>query len=146
MRLFDIQDITQGVAKVVAGYRSQLRAEGMSDAEAWALAQRMEERLLGPVYDAAEAELQPAPWADIEALFVAVVNLQLVMGQMPEPWGAVRYMASAGVHIPQPTAQQCRQLAGRTVLAEDAVRRAFETVRLETLDRRPGADVGSESK
>lgn len=121
-----VQDITREVAQVVASYRRELVAGGMPDAEAWALAQRLEERLLGPVYDQAEAELQPAPWEDIEALFVAVVNLQLVLGQAPDAQGAVAYMRAAGVRIPPDVPRwRCMELAERVPVSEDLIREAF---------------------
>jgi len=120
-----VQDITEWVAKVIATYRQKLQDEGVGEAEAWALAQRLEERLLGPIFDDAEAELKPAPWTDIEALFIAVVNLQLILGQAPNAFGAVQYMRDAGVKVPAPTGEQVALLAVRTPLSAEEIQRAF---------------------
>ncbi len=50
----ELQTLTRGIGKVVSTYRYQLEENGVPKDEAWALAQRLEERLLGPLYDAAE--------------------------------------------------------------------------------------------
>ena len=52
--LDQITGLTGEVAQQVAAYKKKLIAEGMTEVEAWALAQRLEERLMGPVFDDAE--------------------------------------------------------------------------------------------
>jgi len=120
-----VQDVVHEVAEIVAGYRKQLEDQGMDRNEAWAMAQRMEERLLGPVFDGAAAQLQPSPWEDIEALFVAAVDLQLAFAQGPTAEAAVRYMMNAGVRIPDITFDQCVKLAGRSPMSQAEIRQAF---------------------
>lgn len=120
-----LQDTIRGVARVIGEYRAELEASGMDEAEAWALTQRLEERMLGPVLDGAEAELQPAPWVDIEALFVLAVQLQLVLGQAPDPMAAVRYMRDAGVRIREITDDEAVQLAKRVPISATQIRIAF---------------------
>lgn len=46
---------------ILVAYRGRLEEGGMSAAEAWALAQRLEERLLGPLYDDAERMVREGP-------------------------------------------------------------------------------------
>lgn len=52
--LEQLTGLTGDVAKSVAIYKRQLIEEGMSEAEAWALAQKLEVRLLGPAFDDTE--------------------------------------------------------------------------------------------
>lgn len=52
--LDQLSGLTGDVSRAVATYKRQLIDEGMSEAEAWALAQKLEERLLGDAFDAAE--------------------------------------------------------------------------------------------
>jgi len=49
--LEQLTGLTGDVAKAVETYRRQLVEEGMPEPEAWALAQKLEERLLGPAFD-----------------------------------------------------------------------------------------------
>lgn len=56
-RLFErVQDLIRRVAILVAGYRRDLEQTGMPRDEAWVLAQKVESRLLDPIFDAAEAD------------------------------------------------------------------------------------------
>jgi len=126
-----VQDIVHEVAGIVADYRKKLEDGGMDPVEAWAMAQRMEERLLGPVFDGAATQLQPSPWEDIEAIFVAAVDLQLAFAQGPTAWEAVRYMMNAGVQIPDLTFDQCVLLAERSPMSQAEIRDAFSRGRLE---------------
>ncbi len=123
--LENVEQSTRDVARVVAEYRKNLIGGGMPEPEAWTLAIRLEERILGPVFQQAEAELAPAPWVDVEALFVTVVNLQLVLGQQPDPCSAVKYMATCGVKLRPLTATEVNRLAARTSIDPHAVAAAF---------------------
>lgn len=123
--LENVEQTAQKVAGVVSRYRASLVDGGMSEPEAWTLAQRLEERLLGPVFQHAEAELSPAPWVDIEALFVTIVNLQLVLGQQPDACAAVKYMAACGVRLRALTAAETNRLSARTSIDPHAVTAAF---------------------
>lgn len=123
--LENVEHTTRNVARVVAGYRQQLVDGGMAEPEAWTLAQRLEERLLGPVFQSAARDLAPAPWADVEALFVTVVNLQLVLGQQPNACAAVKYMATCGMKLRAVSAAEANRLASRTSIDPHAVAAAF---------------------
>lgn len=48
------------VAKLLANYRKELEAGGMAPAEAWALTQRLEERLMEPAFQEARERLRAA--------------------------------------------------------------------------------------
>lgn len=124
--LENVEATTRQVAKLVATYRRQLDDEGLPPDEAWAMARRLEERLLGPVFETAERELSPAPWADLEALFVAVINLQLVLGQAPDAVSAVRYMRQAGVKVRTLTFEEADRLSSRASIPAADVWYAFE--------------------
>lgn len=121
----NVETSVRQAAKIVASYRRQLESDGMPTAEAWALTQRLEERMLGPLFQNAERGLAPAPWADIEALFVAVVNLQLVLGQAPEPAAVVRYMKQSGVRVRALTTTEADRLWERTSIDPALVIAAF---------------------
>lgn len=54
LSLLDLAAIAHEVAKLIRKYRATLEAAGIDPAEAWALGQRLEERLLGPLFDDAE--------------------------------------------------------------------------------------------
>lgn len=51
-----IQDVMRRVAKLVAGYEKDLVVEGMDPEKAYELARRLEDRLMGPILDAADPE------------------------------------------------------------------------------------------
>ena len=55
--LDQLSGLTGEVAKQVASYKRKLMDEGMDEDEAWTLAQRLEERLLGEPFDAASRGL-----------------------------------------------------------------------------------------
>jgi hypothetical protein len=123
--LENVERSTKDVARVVAEYRKSLVDGGMPEPEAWTLAIRLEERLLGPVFQQAEAQLAPAPWVDVEALFVTIVNLQLFLGQRPDACSAVKYMATCGVRLRPLTGSEANRLGARTTIDPHAVAAAF---------------------
>ncbi len=102
----------------------------MSPAEASALAQRFEQRLLRPILNDPVTEVHPAPWADIEAFFVAVVELQLAMGHAPDAVAAVDYMSRSGLAIPDISPADARCLAQRVPMSSTAIYSAFRFGRL----------------
>lgn len=70
-----VESATRLIARIVGAYRKQLDAEGVNPNEAWALTQRLEERLLGPVFADAEAQLRRS--AEITATLTRFRSLGL---------------------------------------------------------------------
>lgn len=82
--LEDVEACVRLVAKIVAAYRTQLAAEGLGDAEAWALTQRLEERLLGPMFADAEVRLRRS--AELTSIVARFMSLGLTEG---EAWAEI---------------------------------------------------------
>jgi len=128
--LTTVQRLARGAAEVIAAYRRELEDGGASSIEASALANHLEELLLRPIVGDPPIEVRPAPWADIEAFFVAVVHLQLALGHPLDPAAAVDYMRRAGIDLPDISPAGARRLARRVPIPPTAVFSSFQFARL----------------
>jgi len=135
--LVSIARLARETAKIVAAYRREIEDGGACPGEALALAQRLHDRLLRPVFDHPPIERQPAPWAEFEALFAAVVKLELALGHAPDAVAAVDYMSRSGLLLPEIAPPDARRLAQRVPISSMAIYSAFRVGRLlEDPDRK----------
>jgi len=135
--LVSIQRLARETSRIIDAYRREVERRGASPAEASAAARQLQDRLLGSVLHDVPVEARPAPWTDVVAFFVAVVELQMALGHAPDAVAAVNFMSRSGLLLPDISPSDARSLARRVPVPPTVIYSAFGFAQL--LDDRPPA-------